>query len=233
MFKLIKSLPVLTLVLLWGCSIANSTTKPSNYSADVSSAPAPTSEGRKPDTVLDTRVIPGERVGPVTRNTTRKDLAKRFGETRLSDRQVNIGEGFTELGTRVDLGSERSFTVIWSDTTRTKPVAVRNLGSAWRTLQGIGVGTPLNQLQQKLGRFQFYGFAWDYGGTVLLEGTKMSQYKEKLILRLTTAPNAAEKLPNDYRAVSGDGKFSSTNPHLKSLGVTVGEMIVQLAPDQP
>ena len=231
MFKLAKSLPVAALVLFLGCSIANATHS-TKYSTNPSSpASVSTSQGRKAETLPDTVIIPGERVGSVTRDTTRQDLTKRFGAERLTDQQVSLGEGFTELGTRVDLGLDRSFTVVWADASRTKAVAVRNFGTAWQTTQGIGVGTSLNQLQQKLGSFQFYGFAWDYGGTVLLERTKLSQYNGKLILRLRTAPNVAEKEPNHYRAVIGDRKFSSTNPHLKTLGITVGEMIVRLAPN--
>ncbi|HEY9709557.1 MAG TPA: hypothetical protein V6D48_15235 [Oculatellaceae cyanobacterium] len=65
-----------------------------------------------------------------------------------------------------------------------------------------------------------------------LEGTKLAQYQKTLILRLATAPNAPQRAPNDYQAVVGDRKFSSTNPRLKSLGVKVGEMIVRLAPTQ-
>lgn len=233
MFKSAKILPVAAVIVVLGCSNANSSTEAAISSEHVSSAtPAPTTKATKPDSLADTLVIPGERVGPVTRNTTRQELAKRFGQARLTDQAVNIGEGFTEPGTRVDLGSERSFTVIWSSTARTKPVGVRNLGPAWRTPQGISVGTPLNQLQQKLGPFQFFGFGWDYGGTVLLEGTKLAQYQKTLVLRLATAPNTPERAPNDYQAVLGDRKFSSNNPRLKSLGVKVGEMIVQLAPNQ-
>jgi hypothetical protein len=43
---------------------------------------------------------------------------------------------------------------------------------------------------------------------------------------LESAPNAAQKYPNDYRAVSGDRTFSSSNPHWKSLGIKLAEIIV-------
>lgn len=233
MLKPVKNLPIAVLILMLGCSIANSAAKAAMSSAQASSAVSlPTTAATKSDPLPGSLVIPGERVGPVTRSTTHQELAKWFGKSRLTDQSVNIGEGATQPGTRVDLGSERSFTVIWSDRTRTKPVEVRNLGSAWQTPQGIRVGTPLNQLQQKLGPFQFFGFAWDYGGTVVLEGTKLAQYQKTLVLRLATAPNASERSRSDYQAVMGDRKFSSTNPRLKSLGVKVGEMIVRLSPNQ-
>jgi hypothetical protein len=228
MFKLTKNVPFLAFVFLLGSLNITlvSTEKASAYPTLITTA-------TESDPIPDTLVIPGERVGPITRNTTRQDLAKLFAKELLSDRPVGIGEGATVPGTFVDLGPARSFSVVWADNTRTKAVEVRNLGSDWRTPQGISVSTPLSQLQQKLGKFQFYGFGWDYSGTVLLEGTKLSQYQKTLILRLRTAPAAAKKSPKDYQAVLGDGKFSSNNPKLSSLGITVGEMIVRLAPNKP
>lgn len=231
MLKPVQSLPILALILMLGCPNANSATKVAISPAQAASrALTPTTVATRSDPLPGSLVIPGERVGPVTRNTTHQNLAQWFGTSRLTDQSVNIGEGSTQPGTRVDLGSERSFTVIWFDRTRTKPVEVRNLGSAWQTPQGIRIGTPLNQLQQKLGPFQLFGFGWDYGGTVVLEGTKLAQYQKTLVLRLATAPNAPQRAQNDYQAVMGDRKFSSTNPRLKSLGLKVGTMIVRLAP---
>jgi hypothetical protein len=234
MSKFINNLPIAVLVLLLGCSNTELASNHAVSSTDSSGAtPVQVAQATKPDSLSDTTVIPGERVGPVTRKTTRQDLVKLFGEARLTDQDVAMGEGFTEPGTRVDLGSERSFSVVWSDASRTKAVAVRNFGTAWRTPQGIGVGTPFAQLQQKLGEFEFYGFAWDYGGTVVSSGTLLAQYKDMLILRLQTAPDAPQKSPEDFKAVVGERKFSSTNPHLRSLDIQVGEMIVQLAPSNP
>lgn len=232
MLKYAQKIPILTLVFLLGCSSTNFATNAATSSvSQPTPASAPSTTTLKADTQSDHLVVPGVRVGSVTGNTTRQDLVKRFGAARLNDQLVSIGEGFTEPGTRVDLGLKRSFTVVWTDASRTKPKEIRNLGSDWRTSQGIGVGTPLAQLQQKLGTFKLYGFAWDYGGTVVLEGTKLAKYKDVLILRLRTAPNAAQRAPNDYQAVTGDGLFSSTNPHLSPLKPVVGEMIVRLAPN--
>jgi len=229
-FRFVRSIPILTLALLLGYSSTNlATPAPTSPVDKASPTSEPTTKLTKFQTLSDTVVIPGERVGPVTRNTTRQDLVKQFGQNRLQDRAVSIGEGFTEPGTRVNPGVDRSFTVVWTDTSRTRPKEIRNLGPAWRTPEGIGVGTSLAQLQQTLGSFKFYGFGWDYSGTVLLEGTKLAKYKNALILRLRTAPGVAEKFPDDLRAVEGDGLFSSTNPHLRSLKPQVGEMIVRLA----
>ena len=224
------SIPILVLATWLGCSTLTLAAHPvTSLLGQSSPASAPTPKATKPATLPDTLVIPGERVGSVARHTTRQDLAKRFGAARLTDQPISIGEGFTEPGTRVNLGSEFSFSIVWADSMRTQPKEIRNLGSGWRTPQGIGVGTPLAQLQQKLGLFKFYGFAWDYGGTVLLEGTELAKYEDLLILRLRTAPDAAQRSPNDFKALIGERQFSSNNSHLPPLKPTVGEMIVRLA----
>ncbi|MBC6434350.1 hypothetical protein FM036_28625 [Nostoc sp. HG1] len=186
----------------------------------------------------DTLIVPGERVGPITRTTTKQDLVKLFGASHLVDKTISGPEGMGSFAaTQVNLNQGRCLTtscsaytllVVWSDNTRTKPLDVRNLGSAWKTREGIGVGTPLSELRKKLGNFKLYGLAWDYGGTILLDTSKLSRYQGKLILRVDAAANAAEKYPNDYRAVSGDRTFSSSNPHWKHLGIRLTEIIILL-----
>jgi hypothetical protein len=177
----------------------------------------------------DTQVIPGQRVGSVTAKTTRQDLVKLYGANRLVDRTVPGPEGIGELvTTRVNLGQERSFTVVWQDASKTKPADVRNLGIAWKTPEGIGVGSTLTKLQQRLGEFQLFGLGWDYGGTVLLQNTKLAKYNGKLILRVAATPKAAEQHSRAYQAVSGDQTFSSKNPNWRPLGIRVREMIVPL-----
>ncbi|AFZ15462.1 hypothetical protein Cri9333_4683 [Crinalium epipsammum PCC 9333] len=177
----------------------------------------------------DTLIIPGSRVGAVTSKTTRKDLVKLFGASRLKDGSIYGAEGIGKFSvTRVNLGAEKSFTVVWSNNAKTKPVSVTDLGTAWKTPEGIGVGTSLTQLRQKLGEFKLFGLGWDYSGTVLLEKTKLSRYHRKLMIQVEAAPNAANKFPKDYRVVSGDHELYSNNPHWKPLGIRVGEISVVL-----
>ena len=181
----------------------------------------------------DILIVPGERLGPIRRTTTKQDLVKLFGASHLIDKTISGAEGMGSFAaTQVNLNQGRSLLVVWSDNTRTKPLDVRNLGSAWKTREGIGVGIPLSELRKKLGNFKLYGLAWDYGGTILLDSSKLSRYQGKLILRVDTAPNAYEKFPNDYQAVSGDSTFSSSNPHWKPLGIRLAEIIVVLNPSE-
>lgn len=179
--------------------------------------------------LTDTRLIPGERVGPVTARTTRRDLVRLFGANRLSDRTIQGPEGIgTFAATRVNLGPQRSFTVVWSDTSRTKPLDVRELGTGWKTPEGIGVGSTMADLRRILGEFKLTGLGWDYGGNVLLEKTRLDRYQGKLWLRVEAAPNAGDRYAKDYEAVSGDQVISSSNRHWQPLGIRVWQMVIPL-----
>jgi hypothetical protein len=175
----------------------------------------------------DTLIVPGERVGAVTPKTTKQDLVKLFGESSLKDKTISGPEGIgTFAATEVNLGADKSFLVVWSDDTRTKILDVRNLGSAWKTPEGIGVGTSFKQLRRTLGEFKLTGLGWDYGGYVNFQGTKLSRYRGKLVLGVDADENLAQKFPKDLQAVSGDQQLSSNNPHWKPLGMRVTRMVV-------
>jgi hypothetical protein len=220
------SLPAIatTLALLLGYSANPVVALPDNTHQKLTIAQTPL--------LTDTLIVPGERVGPVTRKTTRRDLAKTFGASRLVDKTIAGAEGIGSFAaTQVNLSRGRSFLVVWSDKTRTKPLDVRELGSAWKTLEGIGVGTPWSELRNKLGNFKLYGLGWDYGGIVLLESSKLSRYQGKLLVRVDAATNASERYPKDYQAVLGDSTFSSSDRHWKPLGMKVSQVIVILNPN--
>jgi hypothetical protein len=83
-------------------------------------------------------------------------------------------------------------------------------------------------LRQVLGQFQVYGFEWDYGGSVSLQGSRLESYYGKLILRLTASKTAIAQHPRAYQAVMGDRLFPSDDPNLAVLDLTVTSMLVYL-----
>ncbi|MEB3357110.1 MAG: hypothetical protein VKK04_10310 [Synechococcales bacterium] len=178
---------------------------------------------------FDKTIVPGERVGPLTRDTSRQELAEQVGEARLVDTEIHVGEGMMEAGTEVDLGDGYSFNVIWADAERTTPREVRDLSGKWQTPEGISMGTSFEELQTILGPFELYGFAWDYGGTILLEDTQLSEYDGLLTLRVTPSNSSMQAANADYQEVMGDQVYSSTNPHLQPLDIEVYDMIVTLS----
>lgn len=193
-----------------------------------SSLPFITETSGGPVLSTDYSLVPGQRVGPVTATTSRAQLAQIYGEAVLRDELVPVGEGFMEPGTLVNPGTDQQFTIIWLDQQRQLPLLAMDFGPAWKTPEGIGLGMAYGDLQQVLGPFQVYGFEWDYGGSVSLQGSHLESYYGELILRLSADPSAIAQHPQAYRAVMGDRLFSSEEPHLAVLDLTVTSMLVYL-----
>ncbi|WP_137455144.1 hypothetical protein [Halomicronema hongdechloris] len=228
------------LSLLLGTACGAPPDLPSDASAPGDSAPSPASPSTpsaipsqpeaEADPIADFEpvVIPGERVGPITATTSRETLANLVGAEHLRDESIPVGEGFSEPATVVDLGPEYGVTLTWTDDSRTRIATARGFGSAWETPEGIGVGLSFAELKTILGSFQVYGFAWDYGGSVVLEGSDLNQYYGDLVLRLKPSQSAIDISPQAYQAVTGDSLFASDNPNLEALDLYVDEMIVYL-----
>lgn len=176
---------------------------------------------------FDLVIFPGKSVGPITAETSYHDLVKIFDPARLEDIEASLGEGFTQAGTRVNLGEHRSFTVIWADATRTQIAEVRDLGADWHTPEGIQPGMSLEELEAIIGPFQFSGFAWDYGGTVMLDGTSLDGYESKLIVRLQPTPEDTHQA-QALREVLGDELIDSNHSSFDNIHPVVDEIIVSL-----
>ena len=178
--------------------------------------------------VNDTFIIPGKRIGLITAETSRADLVEFYGETNLKDDVVLRGEGTISFPvTKVNPTTPGALTIFWTDESRNKISHISGIGRQWKMLDGgTGVGTSMSGLREILGEFELNGFAWDNGGFVYLQGTNLSKYKDKLGLRLSPDENAFTKNQKLLNAVSGDSKFSSTNPNFKPLDVRVSEMVV-------
>jgi hypothetical protein len=178
----------------------------------------------------DHTIIPGERVGPVTPDTSREELAQLYGENNLKDQSIHMGEGFTEPGTLVDLGPEQRFAIVWLDETQTEPLLAKDFGTAWQTPEGLGVGVSYATVQSVLGNFQLYGFEWDYEGSLVLEGSNLDKYYGDLLLRVRPSRESVEAHPKEYEAVLGDALFAGDDPNLEPLDIQVYEMTVYLNP---
>jgi len=178
--------------------------------------------------MADPTVIPGEKFGSVTSNTSRQALEELFDTVVLSDEAVDVGEGMTQAATRVDLGDSYSFTVVWADASQTVPLEVRNIGSGWIMPEGIQIGTSFSELQSILGEFELFGLGWDYGGTLMLDNTSLDDYKEMMFVRLRPDTQAQTAHPGALEAVMGDQLYDSNNPNFEQLEMSVSEIVVML-----
>ncbi len=217
MLSIGKVIAVIILSLIVSCSSINSA--PSFSLSNLFQS--------KSDKLNNTLIIPGKQVGAVTGKTNRADLVKMFGESRLKDDVVLEDEGTISVPvTKVNLGGEKYFTVAWEQDTRQKLLYVRDFGSAWKTPEGIGVGTSFQELSKKLGDFKLTGLGWDYGGFINLATTKLSEYQGTLSLKVAPNQEAIKKYFQQHQAVLGDRELSSTNPNWQPLDLKISQMTV-------
>ncbi len=222
----------LLLLFMTGCGVDLSSLRPSPSTnapqEPPTAAPAnPPSSSQEPDLLGDRLIVPGDRAGAIIQTTSRADLAALLGEDNLHDQDIHVGEGFMEPGTIVYPDSpEDTVTVVWEDAERVQPLSLRDFGTAWATPEGLGIGSSFSTLQSVLGDFELYGYEWDYGGTVQLEGTALEQYSGLLILRAYPTAETVEVAQADYNAVLGDALYSSSSSHIQALAPAVEEMIM-------
>ncbi|HWR28652.1 MAG TPA: hypothetical protein VN631_02360, partial [Negativicutes bacterium] len=150
--------------------------------------------------VNDWMCIPFLRVGPIRPSSSIDDLVRLFGLENVRQQTVYGAEGTEKYETSVIFPeTPNQVIVFWQDNqygTVPSSVSIRQQGSAWKTVQGIQIGTTLAELNAINGRpFSFFGFGWDYGGSVHVQwngGTMASIRGLFLVLRET------RDLPRQY-----------------------------------
>jgi hypothetical protein len=178
--------------------------------------------------VTDTSIIPGKKVGPITSKTTRRDLVRIFGASNLKDTEEDRGEGARTFAvTKVNLGRSGSLTVLWEDNARNKVSYVEVQALGWKTPDGVGVGTSLNDLRRILGEFKINGLGWGLGNRVYdLQMKKLPRYYENLSLMVDADEKLAQKFPKQYQAVLGEQQLPASHPNWKPLGIKVTSLDV-------
>ena len=172
----------------------------------------------------DDLVLPGFRMGPVYAGCSREELGMVFGDRKLFDTTIDVGEGTFLPGTIIRKGSGTEIRVVWMDSDMDMPAEVWAVGGDLHTARGIRIGTTLRELEEIMGPFELAGFAWDCEGTVFLEGTYLENYSGGLIIRLSPGPEAIAAHRNAYDRMMGDRVFSSTDQDMQTLNPSVYDL---------
>ena len=171
--------------------------------------------------------IPFLRAGPIEPTSSIADINRMFGRQNVVRRTVYGPEGAEKFEvTVVYPGSADEILVFWRENiygVAPERVSIRQEQSRWRTVYGIRPGTSIGELNRINGRpFEFYGFGWDYGGTIehnWNEGTLSAM--RGLSLRLMTN----QQLTREYY---GDRIIRSDMPALLPGVAKVWRVEVQL-----
>ena len=170
-----------------------------------------------------TLIVPGRSVGKMNKSTTYVDLVKLYGKQRLTAKKVYGPEGQVEFtGTLITLAKNRYLTVAWKDKTKKQILWITIQDPAWKTTEGLSVGTSLAKLRQIIGEFKITGLYWDYGNLVVdLSPAKQAKFKG-LRLNVDVDPQAAKKYPKDLQAVMGDRvTLPASSPRWQRLKMSV------------
>jgi hypothetical protein len=175
------------------------------------------------DDAADMSIILGQRVGPITENTTHSQLVDIYGAGNVSDTDYSIGEGKTVPCTIIFPGTTREATVIWAlDRKNEKVDRVVITGEKWLLPEGIRYGDDLDKVEEINGDpFMIYGFGWDYGGVGYFKGGKLDRQAQ-----IWFGPSVSEG--TDYNAVLGDSLFNSTDATMRAVDPRVVEVVILL-----
>lgn len=101
-------------------------------------------------------IIPGERVGSITPQTSEADIERIFGKSNTQSKEINVVEEVREFGTVIYPTDEtKMLEVLWKKTgERQQPEAViiRGSKSLWKTPLGITLGTTMTELERLNGK---------------------------------------------------------------------------------
>lgn len=196
-------------------------------------APATPAESRPGQDVTYRLIVPGERVGPVTRQTSEADLERMVGPLVMAREDIALGEGETEPGTILfHEDSLQRLEILWVDpATRRAPreVVVRGRGSAsrWRTREGVTLGTSLAELESLNGRpFTLAGMYWDYEGQVSSwNGGRLTEALALETFGLSLSGGRSTELTEQEQIqVGGDRDRSSSLPAMRKHNPRVYEI---------
>jgi hypothetical protein len=183
----------------------------------------------------DWKIVPGERVGPISRASTLATLQQRFRASNVREQTIVGAEGAELRGAIVYPDNPaRRLAIVWGQgesTGHPEDVEIcykQESGGAceWKTAQGITLGTSLVQLERLNGHlFHLAGFGWDYGGMVLAwDGGRLEALQAGgLSLELLPDPKTIEQPDRlaAYKQVQGDHRFSSGHPAMRALNPRV------------
>jgi|GEM_PF-1227054 len=201
------------------------------------------------ESINDWIIVPGERFGPITKQTSESELIEIYGAgvVRREDLPVEESESLYDPGTVIYPDDPlRKVSIKWHDEENYRypsEIYVWGDSSLWRTDRGITLGTTVRELEALNEKpFGLAGFGWDYGGTVLdsnggvlvelgyQDPDKPSSewLRRALLLRVGPKPLPRRDVTmEEYDSITGDIRLLSDHPVLRKVKLKVHDIIIR------
>lgn len=185
-------------------------------------------------------IVPGQRVGPITAETTRAGLAALFGNENVQDRNLELSEG-PDVATVIYGGDSSAALAVTWDKERVSTIHIcygTNTGTCrWRTASGIRIGLPVRELEKLNGKsFQIAGYGFDGQGAVTSWRYGMLEEDPAacghLLVRLTPAAKLegrtlSKQESSLMKQLQGDKSYSSGSLSILELNPIVSALELQ------
>ncbi|MFG1215085.1 hypothetical protein LJE71_11560 [Xanthobacter autotrophicus] len=198
----------------WGTGVVKQTDAFGDYSETVVSVPKPTAGPRQ-----------FECTGPFAPNTTAINIAADFGQANVITGNIMSPDGSTAPGIiLLPNDPALSLEIAWKDPANM--VAPRRVAftesSAW-TVNGIGIGTSLSDLERANGKpFRIQGFGGNSGGVVAdWRGGRLGNLGGGCVLGVQMALSAGASDGAQAR-ISGPKVYASNDPAIRAANPSVG-----------
>ena len=124
-----------------------------------------------PPVSTDSFMITDSSWGFITAGMAIDDVKKTYGDSNVKDERICGPECMDSIDvTKVFPGQPDEFTIYWNDTAYHRIISAIecfNEQARWHSADSIRMGTGLKDLLRLNGKkISFYGFGWDYGGTI-------------------------------------------------------------------
>jgi hypothetical protein len=130
--------------------------------------------------VIDSTLVTDTSWGPIKKTTDFAGLQAIYGSDNVKDERICGPECADSIDvTRIYPEQDKQFIVYWKDSLYHKTISYVETylpEGPYHTDKGLKIGSTLQELLKVNGKkISFYGFAWDYGGTIIDYGMGLFQ----------------------------------------------------------
>ncbi len=182
------------------------------------------------DMARDFLIVPGKRLGAITLTTSETDLINLYGADNVGRSVVMSAGNKKEDCTVVFAQAREELRITWTDANRIKIKAIYLLypNSKWVTAQGMQVGISLSELVKiNHAPIAFYGFNWDYSGTIV-SWKAGALFKYEKHFYAVVAPRKPQNVATLLEKFKGNKEFTSNTEGVENLDLYVERIVVYM-----